>query len=220
MNFSLKSFLVGAAFCSLALSLPSKGQAEVYYIENSIERFSVSFPDSWKKVNNQKPDDKLTMIGAGHNTFAECRVSINNDRRFVIYPGDFDPEIQRLEVSSEFWDNYLSDFNNVEVEMFKDNAGLGFGHASVSEAFYETSESAIVRKRALMFASLYHDQLYVLECSAEESVYHRWRPTFLSVAKSMNFKKVTHERMQGHYRDFTKEEVEVQGPNQLDVYKF
>lgn len=223
MTLSFKSLLVGAALCSLGLSATmQQAKAEVFFIDDATHRFSISFPDSWKRIANQKPDDMLTVTGAGQNNFADCRVRVNNDRRHVIHPPTLDAEIQRIEVSADFWDNYLSDYNNVEVQRFKDNAGLGYGHASMAEASYETTEGATVRKRGLMFASLYHDQMYVFECSSEETVYDEWRQTFLGIAKSVDFGVVTNDKTKGHYRDFTNEDekVEVQGDRAADVFKF
>ncbi|MGH1375873.1 MAG: hypothetical protein ACRBCK_05935 [Alphaproteobacteria bacterium] len=217
MHSLLKSVLVGAAFCSMAVS---SANAEVFFVEDQGDRFTVSFPDSWQPVNNQKPDDKLTVAGPGQYNFATCRVRVREDRRFVIFPGKFDGDIQKVSFSREFWNDYLGEYNDVDVDVFKDGAGLGFGHASMTEASYETAEGALVRKRGIMFASLYHDQLYVVDCSAEESVYQKWRQTFVGIIKSVDFKKVTHERSNGHYRDFQGDtKVEVNGPRELDKHK-
>ncbi len=220
MRLFIKSFLVGAALCSMVIPSVSV-QASIFFIEDKDDRFTISFPDLWKKVGNQKPDDKLTFTGPGQYDFAGCRVRVNKDRRFVIYPSKFDDEIQRTAVSDEFWDDYLSAYNDVTISRFSDNAGLGFGHASFVEASYETAEGAAVKKRGLMFASLYHDQLYVVDCASEQSVYHKWRPTFLSIVKSVDFGKVTSERKNGHYRGFMDDApVEVNGPKPFDKYKF
>ncbi len=220
MHSLFKPFLIGAVFLSVAFS-PSLTKANIFFVEDQDNRFTVSFPDLWKKVGNQKPDDRLTMLGQGENDFALCRVRVREDKRFVIYPSKFDDEIQRVSFSREFWNDYLGDYNEVSVDAFKDDAGLGFGTASMVEASYETAQGAIVRKRGLMFASLYHDQLYVIDCSSEESLYEKWRPSFLSIVKSMEFDKVTSEHKTGHYRDFMSDRaVEVQGPKSLDVTKF
>lgn len=217
MHSLLKSVLVGAAFCSMAVS---SANAEVFFIEDQGDRFTVSFPDTWQPVNNQKPDDKYTIAAPGKYDFATCRVRVREDRRFVIFPGKFDSDIQKVAYSREFWNDYLGEYDDIEVDVFKDEAGLGFGHASMVEASYDTAEGALVRKRGLMFASLYHDQLYVVDCSAEESVYQKWRQAFFGIVKSIDFKKVTHEHSNGHYRNFGGDaDVEVNGPKEMDKYK-
>ncbi len=220
MHSLLKSFLVGAVFCSIAFS-PSMSKAETFFVEDQDNRFTVSFPDLWKKVGNQKPDDKLTVVGQGENNFAICRVRVREDRRFVIFPSKFDDAIQRTSFSREFWNNYLGEYNDVDVTYFKDEVGLGFGYASMVEASYETAEGAIVKKRGLMLASLYHDQLYVIDCSSEASVYGKWKPAFMGITKSIDFDKVINEHKNGHYRDFMDDpEVEVRGPKVFDTHKF
>lgn len=218
MKRFFKPFLFAAAVCSV---MSVQARAEIFYIEDQNDRFSVSFPDSWSSEANQMPDDKLTVLAPGTHEFAGCRVRVREDRRFVIYPGKFDKNIQKVEFSREFWDDYLGEYNIIEVDHFRDGAGLGFGHASMVEATYETTAEPIVRKRGMMFASLYHDQLYIVDCSSQAEVYQKWRPSFLGIIKSVNFKKVTHENTNGHYRPFDDDApVEVQGPNKLDVYKF
>lgn len=218
MHSFFKSFLVGAAFCSMAIS---SAQAEVFFIEDQNDRFTVTFPDLWKKIGNQKTDDKLTVVGPGVNDFANCRVRVRSDRRYVIFPNKFGSAIQKVSFSKDFWNNYLGEYDDVSVDVFKDEAGLGRGHASMVEVSYDTAEGPLVRKRGIMFASLYYDQLYIVDCSAEASVYSKWRDAFLGIVKSVDFKKMQFEKSSGHYRDFQEDDpVEVVGPRELDVYKF
>lgn len=201
-------------------TIPTVAQAEIFFIEDQDDRFTITFPDLWKKVGNQKPDDKLTILGPDGNNHLICRVRVRPDRRFVIFPHQFDDEIQRIAVSAEFWKNYLGEYNAVYVEEFKDGAGLGRGYAGLVEATYETDSSVPVKKKGIMLASLYHDQLYVVDCSAEESVYLKWRPAFLGIIKSVDFDPVVYEPIHGHYRHFDEDApVIIEGPKSLDVYK-
>ncbi len=223
MHFLLKPVFIGAVFSSIAFSslLIKPSNAEIFFVEDKDNRFSISFPDNWKKISNQKPDDRLSVAAPGKHNYALCRVRTREDRRFVIFPRKFDDAIQKVAFSNEFWDNYLGEYNLVRVDFLKDEAGLGLGHASMVEASYETFEEDIVKKRGIMFASLYHDQLYIVDCSSEASVYQKWRSSFLNIIKSLNFVKVTSERKSGHYRDFMSDPaVEVEGPKALDTYKF
>ena len=222
MNNFIKSFLAGAVFCSAFFSvIYSPVNAEVFFVEDQNDRFTLSFPDLWKQMGNQKPDDKLTVVAPGVNEHATCRVRVNSDRRFVIFPDKYNGNIQKVEFSREFWDNYLSAYNDVNVDFFEDESGFGCDHASMVEASYETTEGAIVRKSGIMFVSLYHDQLYVIECSSEESLYKKYRQTFLGIIKSVNFDKVTHEHKSGYYRSFMNDgDVVIQGPKSNDIYKF
>lgn len=218
MHSFFKSILIGASLCTMAAST---AKAEVFFYEDQDDGYTISFPDTWATVDNQKPDDKLTIAAPGAYDYAGCRVRVREDRRFVIYPGKFDSDVQKVAYSRDFWNTYLGEYNNIVVDSFKDGSGLGLGYASMAEASYETAEGAIVRKRGVMFASLYHDHLYVVDCSSEESVYEKWRPAFLSVVKSVDFEAVRHRDKSGFYRAFEHDaQVVIEGPKELDVYKF
>lgn len=212
-------FLLSAAtFGVLALSsVVSPVKAETFYVENQTSRFSVYFPDLWSVENNQKPDDKLTMVAPGKFDFAGCRVRVREERKHVIFPRRFDDEIQRLYYSEAFWDDYFGQYNDAKVDFFKDDAGLGIGNASMVEASFETDGAVVVRKKGMMFASQYHDKLYIVDCSAEESVYTKWRPYFLEIMRSVALGKVEQENTNGHYRVFQNDiPVDVEGPKVFD----
>lgn len=193
----------------------------MFFYENNDERFTLTFPDTWKRVENQKPDDEITIAGPGDGAYVSCRMRVRKDRRFVVYPGKFDSDIQKVAYSGDFWDTYLGEYDQVVLDYFKDESGLGLGYASLAEVSYETVEGPILRKKAVIFASLYHDRAYIAECSAHESAFLKWHPVFLSIVKSVDFGKVRHPKRQGHYRTFTDkdEEIEVLGPEKLDGYK-
>lgn len=223
MNSFVKSLLLGATVGVLSLGslIPSQAQAEIFVVEDQENRFSVSFPDTWAEISNQKPDDKLTIAAQGTNEFVECRVRVRNEERYLVYPEKLAAEVQRQYISRDFWDLYLGEYDEVDVLAFKDDSGLGYGHASMVEAAYETAGGKIIRKKGLMFASVYGSNLYILECSSEASVYDKWRRPFLAIVKSIDFERVSHPERQGYYRDFKgeDEEVEVLGPQELDEYK-
>lgn len=214
----VKPLLAAAFICSFSIA---PVQAEQFFYEDRGERFSITFPDTWKQVTNQKADDRLTVAGPGIYDYATCKMRTREDRRYVILPGKFDSDVQKIAYSREFWNDYLGDYDEIVVDIFKDDAGLGLGFASMVEASYETAEGPLVRKRGLMFATLYHDKLYIADCSAEESVYQKWRPAFLSIVKSIDFGLVRHGYAHGHYRNFIKDpKTVVEGQKKLDVYKF
>jgi len=222
-----KSICTGLALGALitvgfTTTLSSPVQAESFFYEDRDESFTITFPDTWKRINNQKADDELTIAAPGVNDYATCRVRVRKDRRYVIYPGKFDSDVQKVAYSRDFWNTYLGEYDDVVVDTFKDHSGLGRGYASMAEASYETAEGSLVRKRGVMFASLYHDRVYIADCSAEESVYHEWRPAFMSVVKSLDITAgVRHSKARGHYRPFDKDDkVEVLGRRKLDTYSF
>ncbi|MBK9585225.1 MAG: hypothetical protein KA099_10745 [Alphaproteobacteria bacterium] len=219
MHFVKRSFFLAAVFCFIGIN---SAKAEVFFIEDQVNRFSISFPDLWIRINNQKPDDELTIAGPGEPDFAMCRVRVREDRRFLIYPRKFADSIQKVGYSRDFWNKYLGEYDDVYVDDFREPTGLGKGFGSFTEATYTTAEGTIMRKRGLMFASLYHDKAYIVDCSAEESVYEKWRPAFMGVVKSVDFEKVVHELPSGNYRNFMADPQVVinGGPKKVDVYRY
>ena len=223
-----KFFCTGLALGALltiafTATFSSHVQAETFFYEDRDERFTLTFPDTWKRIGNQKADDQVTIAAPGVNDYATCRVRVRQDRRYIIYPGKFDSDVQKTAYSRDFWNTYLGEYDEVVIEAFKDYSGLGRGYASMAEAAYETAEGTPVHKRGVMFATLYHDRAYIAECSAEESVFYKWRPAFLSVIKSMDItSEVRHSKSRGHYRSLNDkdEEVNVLGPRELDTYSF
>lgn len=220
MRFGFKSFLLGAA-AFLTLMCSTAAKAEIFYIEDSNDGYSVAFPDLWALTENQKPDDKLTITAPGENELATCRVRVRDDRRFLIFPPNkFADAVQKVGFSKKFWENYLGEYNDVQVDFFKDESGLGRGFASMVEASYTTAEGTIAHKRGVMFAALYRDNVYIVDCSAQTEAYQKWRPDFLGVIKSVDMKKEVHERTNGDYRDFLNDaDVVIQGPNKQEVYR-
>lgn len=219
MRFVFKSFVLGAAaFLSFTVTTPA--QAEIFYLEDQNDGYSLSFPDLWAQTENQKPDDKLTVTAPGENDLATCRVRVREDRRFLIYPPKYADDVQKVGFSKKFWENYLGEYNDVKVDAFKDEAGLGRGFASMIEASYTTAEGTIAHKRGIMFAALYRDNVFVLDCSSQEDVYDKWRQEFLGVIKSVDMKKEIHEKPHGAYRDFLEDpQVIIQGPTKGEVYR-
>ena len=68
-------------------------------------------------------------------------------------------------------------------------------------------------RRAVLFASLYNNRVYILDCSCHKDAFEKWKGPFLSIAKSIDFKKANHELLTGHYRNFMNEgPLIMQGP--------
>ena len=122
MHFVKRSFFLAAVFCFIGIG---SAKAEVFFIEDQVNRFSISFPDLWIRINNQKPDDELTIAGPGEPDFAMCRVRVHEDRRFLIYPRKFADSIQKVAYSRDFWKKYLGEYDDVMVDNFREPTGLG-----------------------------------------------------------------------------------------------
>ncbi|MEZ5813766.1 MAG: hypothetical protein R3E13_03445 [Alphaproteobacteria bacterium] len=198
---------------ALAMGL-SSAQADVNVWYDPGSRMSVSYADTWGRVNNQNPGDVLTIRAPGEHAFAECKINVTDDGRFKIYPVHYSQEIQQLNFSRDYWVGYLDRYKDVTIHEGTDNNGLGRGFASMVSASYETVKGAKMRKRAIGFVSQYRNKVYNIECSAQENAYHQWHNAFLNVIKSVNFHDGTNFAISGYYRDFLDDKtLKVRGPS-------
>ena len=192
----------------------TSAKADVFVWRDPASKMTVSYADTWRQINNQNPNDVLTIRAPGENEFAECKVNIADEGRFKIYPVQYSGAIQRLNVSKDYWEQYLAQYNDIVVHEGMDNNGLGRGFASMASVSYETTKGAKMKKRALGFASHYRNKIYTVECSAEQSAYHKWHNAFLNVIKSVDFHKGTNFAIPGYYRNFLGDKtLKVRGPH-------
>lgn len=207
---SLTALILGAGL--------STARAEVFVYGDTQERFTVTFPDTWMMVHNQQPDDRITIVAPGDGHFAQCRVRTRDDSRFLVYPPRLAGNVQRVAYSKDFWFDYVNEYDEPYVASVTDVAGLGRGFASYAEIEFDTVVGPRAHKRGIAFVSLYHDKVYIVDCSAEASVYEQWREPFLSVIKSVDFNKVIHELPTGNYRDFLADQpLQINGRRPVDV---
>lgn len=212
---SLKStFLLTLSVFALGVT---SANAEVFYWQDADTKMSFTYPDRWDVRHNQRPDDIYAVAVPGANNHAICRLRVREDKRFAVYPEYFANNIQRIAYSNDFWDSYLGEYNDVTMRRVYDDAGLGRGFASFAEADYTTALGPKMEKRAIMFASLYNNNAYILECSAEKHSYHKWHNSFLSVVKSVNFRKEINEAKNGYYRNFYGGNLIIRGEKDTDV---
>ena len=205
-------FTVVSAMALMSNIMPAS--ADVFVWRDPVSKMTLSFPDTWRQVNNQNPGDVLTLQAAGQNDFAGCKMNVADEGRFKIYPVRYSPQIQRVYISEDFWTQYLGQYNNVVVHNGTDNNGLAEGFASMASVSYETAKGARMKKTAIGFASHYRNRIYTVECSAEQSAYPKWHNAFLSLIKSVDFHDGTNFAFTGYYRDFLKDNtLKVRGPS-------
>ncbi len=206
---ALRVYCRAMRFTSLLLAalvfLPSVAHADYFHWRDPASGLSITFPDTWKEQTNRKPEDKLTVMAPSDTAQPVCKVKVVDDRRYVIYPPDYGQAVQRAAVSVPFWKDYLGEYDGYNLARVYDGAGLGRWHASYALASYKTHLGTTLQtRRAIMFASLYNDRLYIVECSALNHAYEEWAPMFQSIVKSIDFKKAYHELKIGDYANFLK----------------
>lgn len=193
-------------FLSLML-VPTAAKADYYVWKDPKSGLTISFPDVWKKASNQNPADVFTIIGpSGNNANPKCTVKILSDKRFVIFPPRYGRDINQVAHSRSFWEEYLGQYDDYTLYDIYDDGGLGRWHASYTLAGYTRMNGTVQeRRRGIMFSSLYYDKMYTVECSAREHAYDDWHFKFMTIIKSIDFKKMYNEIPTGNYRDFLRD---------------
>ena len=99
----------------------------------------------------------------------------------------------------------MGHYDEYAIDKVYDGGGLGRWLASYALASYSKRDGTVFQqRRGIMFASLYNDTMYIVECSSLNHAYERWDNNFRSIIKSIDFKKAYHEKAIGDYHDFLK----------------
>lgn len=190
----------------VVLFLPGVAKADYFFWQDEKTGMSMTFPDTWNTVNNVNPDTILTVVGPSETGQPICRVDVRPDGRYTMYPARYGAAVQKVAVSRPFWQKYLGQYDKFDLGNVYDGAGLGRWFASFALASYNRHFGEVLQSRqAIMFASLYNDKLYVVECSAVAHEYERWELDFRGIIKSVDFKKAYHELPTGEYANFLKD---------------
>lgn len=201
----LKCFAIVALILGLA-GTPQAARADYFVWNHPQTGLQITYPDTWKQVSNQDYNDVLTVMAPSGRAHATCRVRIDDERRFLIYPPRYGDAVQKINFSDAFWDRYLQEYDNHSIDVVADEGGLGKGFASYAIASFDSAiPGPDMSRRALLFVSNYNDKLYVVECSSHADAFEEWKHLFLSVAGSVEFRKISNELTVGHYRNFLKD---------------
>ncbi|MDD3021173.1 MAG: hypothetical protein PHX61_09400 [Alphaproteobacteria bacterium] len=173
----------------------------------------ISYPDTWKTINNQQPDDIVTLSLPSGEDNAVCRLRANEDRRFLIYPNRFRGDIREINFTNNFWEDYTASYDNVNVIRQQNEAGLGQGFASMTLiSFVTPPDEPFANKAGLMLVTNYGDQVYVAECTSNAMNYRKYHTSFLSFFKTISFKPAYSVTTVGDYRNFLKDWGTINAP--------
>ncbi len=199
----MRAILTSLMALALLTGTASAARADYFVWEDTQSGMTLSYPDTWQIENGQDPDDLVTLAAPSGRANAFCRIRSHEDKRYAIFPPRFNKDVQKVEYGLSFWDQYLREYQQPELYNLQNAVGMGRGWASFAEAGYTSSVPyPEMDRRAILFASLYNNRVYILDCSCHEDAFEKWKGAFLSIAKSIDFKKANHELLSGHYRNF------------------
>jgi hypothetical protein len=215
-------FSMMAAVASIAVMAASVGSAKADYgvWTDAKTGLTVTFPDTWKQINNETSDDVITLSVASGDANAICKISAQEDKRFLIYPNKYRADIRDKNFAMNFWEKYATNYNSVKMIRYADNAGLGQGFASMALVSFLTPPSSVdandsTDRGGIMAVTNYGDKVYVANCSSALPSYGTYHVQFMDFFKSISFKKYYHELVVGDYRNFLNEmgTIDVPFPN-------
>ena len=192
-------------FLTLCLTfIGFNANADIYIWKDADTNISVSFPDTWKIITNQQPDTILTVLAPDSEAMPICRLRVREDKRFRMYPVQFESDIQKVAYSHNFWEDYLNgQYANLKMSQSLDEAGLGRSFASFALFNYDGDpEENDVFRQGLGFASHYFDYGLIAECTANQIGYPDWVPEFTQFFGSIDYPAVYGTSVNGEYRDF------------------
>ena len=188
----------------LLSTLPAK--ADYFLWEDPKSGLTMTFPDTWQRQSHRHPNEVLRIVAPSEGEDPVCSVQIADDKRYTIFPANYGDAVQREAVSLPFWKSYLANYDDYNIERIFDGGGLGRWRASyIFSSYFKHDGSVMQQRRGIMFASLYHDKVYTVECSTLNHAYEPWGPNFRSIIKSIDFQKTFHEHSTGNYADFLKD---------------
>ena len=196
---------------TLAVFLLSIAPAKADYFlwEDSKSGLTMTFPDTWKTQQTRHPHEILRISGPAGGADPVCSVKVMDDKRYTIFPADYGDAVQKTAVSIPFWHDYMANYDDYTIDRVFDGGGLGRWLASYAYGSYMMRDGTAYQSRqAILFASLYFDKLYAIECSTLNKAFDEWNPIFRSIIKSVDFKKTYHEHLTGEYADFLKKSDE------------
>ncbi len=192
-------------FLILCLSIFSiQAQADVFIWKDSDTGVKASFPDTWKIIHNQQPDTILTVIAPDSDAMPICRLRYREDKRFQMYPVQFESDIQKVAYSRNFWADYLNgQYRDLNMTHEMDQSGLGKSFASHTFFNYMGDpEETDAFRQGIGFASHYFDFGLIAECTANQTGYPDWVQQFTTFFGSIDYPTIYGTHVNGKYRDF------------------
>lgn len=201
-------------------SFAGSAKADYGILTDAKTGLTVSFPDTWAQINNALPTDVYTFSLPSGDAAATCKISAQEDKRFLIYPNKYREAVRDQNFAMNFWEKYATHYNSVNLIRYQDNAGLGQGFASMALVSFLTPPTSAeandsTDRGGIMAVTNYGDKVYVAECSSALPSYGTYHVQFMDFFKSISFKKYYHELVVGDYRNFlnTMGTIDVPFPN-------
>lgn len=198
----LKQAVYGWCVALLLLGGGSQVAASYFEWRDPVGHITMTFPDAWVRVHDQKPDDRVTVQAPGERDYASCRLRQRRDARALIYPKAYERSLQHVYIGFAFWEAYVGEYSGAVLHRVLSDRGLMNTIAGSADFTFLSSSGPPTLMRGFAFAGYDRDRLYVFECSAEYHAYTRWHRTFKGILKSLRKDAGVQLYDNGAYRRF------------------
>lgn len=163
--------------------------------------YQLSFPDLWKVQGGLPADGRIKVMAPGADG-AACTVFARHDKRFTIYPRQYMVDVVAQEVNWDYWEQAVANYD--DLYFYYDNYGaLGAGDARYTLVDYiDMSGKEPVRKRAMVYATIYGDMHMMVHCTAAIKKFDDYAADFGQIVSSIQFEPHYATTYRGYYRDF------------------
>ncbi|MBI1326875.1 MAG: hypothetical protein GC136_04450 [Alphaproteobacteria bacterium] len=195
--------------------LPLPAFADYNVWQDARTGVSLSYPDTWKQINNKLPYGVITLAARTNGEPVECALMAEKDARWAMYPAHLRDSVQKFAYNTSVWPKYFGGRPALKIVRTYEPAGLGRGWGTAAIAAYAEHDAAGVPhyRSSLVVMALYNKTAYTADCSAPLGEFERWEPVFRAFMKSIDHKKEVHELTIGEYVDFLKPEGSVEFPD-------
>lgn len=191
-------FILAFLLCVFTVST---AQARYFAFNDAEHGFNFAFPDSWKEQGGLSGDARIKLLAPGSDG-ATCTIFAKHDRRFMIYPRDYMLDVVTQEIQWNYWEQAISNYD--DLYFYYDNYGaLGAGDARYTLVDYiDRTLDPGIRKRALIFATLYGDLHMMTLCAAPIESFDKYVSDFGQITDSIQMDAKYTPNPRGYYRDF------------------
>lgn len=184
----------------MVIGLPAR--ADVFVWEDPTFDFRMTYPDDWVTGVPDRPNVRYKVAGdGGHHVV--CRYLADRDKRYVIYPNRYLPDVRDEAIKSNYWADALPRATDITlIDEFAGGVGAGPSYYALLDYRRPVTGGAMADMRAITAATIYDDIRFQVICEAGEKHFADYRDLFGAMIDSISFEPKYHPFKQGFYRDF------------------
>ncbi len=177
-------------------------KADVFVWQDTAFDFQITYPDDWIAGVADRPNVRYKVAGDGAH-HAVCRYLADRDKRYVIYPNRYLPDVRDDAIQSDYWADALPRADGITlVNEYAGGVGAGPAYYALLDYRRPVTDGSMSDMRAITAATIYDDMRFQVICEASKTHFADYRDLFGAMMDSITFEPKYHPFKQGFYRDF------------------